>query len=1059
MQVSKLPVLSLLSPKARRRLLWGAGLLLAYTLLGFFVLPPIIRAVAIRQLSRQLGRHVSIRSVKLNPFVLSATVRGLRIQDKDGQPFVSWDEAYVNFQFASFLVHPWVFQEVHLVKPFLRVQVNRDYTFNFSDLLTKFSTNAPPQRAPKPLALRIARLRIEGAAAALTDLTPRTPFHRSLGPIDVTLMNFRTDPDNKNPYSVSGTTDAGERFSWRGYFYLDPLRSQGDFSLDNLALSKYAPLYQDFVRFRIKDGTVGLQSTYHFEFNATNCLAWVTNTALHVNSLRVSESDTGPDLLSVPEFAIAGVSVNTQRRWAEVDAVQASGAQLSLRRDTNNEFNVLEASRPTEGGAQLGGSVLLLLKGITNAAALLLNSTNAWNATVRAVDFHDCALRLEDLTTTRTVRLNLDDIQLASRNLSNLPGSNFTTTLSLRWNTNGAVHAQLEASLTPPAATLRLALDRLELKPLDPYLEPKLDVFILGSKLSMDSTIRLHTRTNQLPEITFQGDGHLDDFSTVDGVLAEDLVKWKSVRVSGVQARLDPPQVAIKQVEIDDAYVRALIETNHTINLLTALRLSSSNAPETTRAQAKPATRPGPAPAIPPPAPAPQFVLPKVTIDAVVISNAQLHFTDRSISPSVDLSIQQAGGTIAGLSSEALGRAELALHARVEGVGPVELTGNFNLASLERGAPIPATPATNEFKITVRNVDLTPTSPYVGRFAGFRLLQGKLDMDLDYHICNRRLQSQNRIELDRFTFGDKVNSPDATKLPVRLAVAILKDRDGKIKLDVPIEGSLDDPQFRLHKVIVHALVNLLTKIVTSPFAALSAVFGGHGQDLSFQDFAPGSALIQHTDKLDALAKGLYQRPGLQLEIQGSVEPDADRDGLRRLALDQRLRAAKWMSLRRAERETVSADQVTLSPEDRLRWLKVLYAQALAKGELSTNLPASPGASARTPAQLLTELRPAQPDRGATALMEKSSPEPRPPTAAARPSHGPAPAVANPLEQALLDSINIDQSEFRILANDRAKAVREYLVQNGKVEPERIFLTESQGEAVKAQGARAFLQLR
>src|SRR3974390_3444306 len=105
MELSKLPLLSLLSPRARKRLVWAVVLVLSYTVLGFLILPPIIRAVAVKQLARQLDREVSIQKVKLNPFVLSATVRGLLIKDKDGEPFVSWDEVYVNFQLASFFGH------------------------------------------------------------------------------------------------------------------------------------------------------------------------------------------------------------------------------------------------------------------------------------------------------------------------------------------------------------------------------------------------------------------------------------------------------------------------------------------------------------------------------------------------------------------------------------------------------------------------------------------------------------------------------------------------------------------------------------------------------------------------------------------------------------------------------------------------------------------------------------------------------------------------------------------------------------------------------------------
>ena len=138
-----------LSPRRRKLLFWAVGLLLFYAILGFLILPPIIRVVAVKQLSKQLDREVSIQKVKLNPFVLSCTVRGLLIKDKDGEPFVSWDEVYVNFQLSSFFGKAWVFKEISTTRPFIRVQMNKDGTFNFSDLIAKFSTNTP-SAAPKP---------------------------------------------------------------------------------------------------------------------------------------------------------------------------------------------------------------------------------------------------------------------------------------------------------------------------------------------------------------------------------------------------------------------------------------------------------------------------------------------------------------------------------------------------------------------------------------------------------------------------------------------------------------------------------------------------------------------------------------------------------------------------------------------------------------------------------------------------------------------------------------------------------------------------------------------
>ena len=335
------------------------------------------------------------------------------------------------------------------------------------------------------------------------------------------------------------------------------------------------------------------------------------------------------------------------------------------------------------------------------------------------------------------------------------------------------------------------------------------------------------------------------------------------------------------------------------------------------------------------------------------------------------------------------------LHAAVDGVGPIDIAGHIN--------PFNET-ATNDLKITFKNVDLTPTSPYSGKFAGYRIAEGKLNLDLAYNLVGRKLESKNVITLDRFTFGEKVDSPDATHLPVRLAIAILKDRNGQILLDVPVEGSLDDPKFRIGKVVMHTLLNILEKAATSPFSLLGAVFGGGGEELSYQDFAPGSAVLSPANekKLDSLVKGLYERPGLQLEIAGSIDPEADRDGLRRASLDKQIRTRQWTSLRKSERATTTPDQLALTPEQHTAWVKKLYGEALDKGVINAAFIAANTNLIAIAAQIPS--RSVETEKGATLLM-KGSPATAPKSSnAAAVSHQTKPvAPADPMEVLLLAS--------------------------------------------------------
>ena len=1042
------------------------GLLLFYAITGFLILPPIIRAVAVKQLSQQFDRQVSIQKVKLNPFAFSTAIRGLLIKDKDGEPFVSWDEVYVNFQLSSFLGHPWVFKEIRVTGPFARVQMNRDGTFNFSDLIAKFSptnalsTNAapaPPKAPAKPVALWIGRLLITNATASVTDLTHRQPFKRLVGPLNFTLEHFETNPDNKNPHVFTGTTDAGEKISWNGYFYLDPLRSWGEFTLDNLPLNKYAPLYQDQVPFEIRDGFVGVDVNYRLELSATNRIMAVTNTSFTLRDFKLAEPDSGTNMVELSRFAVTGVSADAVAKQLEIGLVSADGGKFFLLRKRIESTNAAVAmpSQPAEAATNAPGGIPALMGSITNAAALLLNSTNLWTATVHDVEFTNYAFSLEDLANSRPARLDLSELTLSVKNVSNLPGTNLTVALSLRWNTNGVIKTEVAASFAPPTADIQLDLDRLDFGPLDPYLEPKLNLFIPGSEFGLHGRIQLRTPAGQLPEISFQGDTWLDGFRAVDGALGEDLLKWDSVRVSGIDANLNPFGVAIKQIALNNVSASLVIETNHTINLLAALHPAGSNVPADTNAPAttnetKVATT-AQTPTVPETNATPASPLPPITIGSIVISNAAASFTDRSLTPNVHVAIQQFSGEIAGLSSTEPRHADVNLHAAVDGVGPIDIAGHINPFNQS---------ATNDLKITFKDVDLTPTSPYSGKFAGYRIAEGKLNLDLAYNLVGRKLKSKNVITLDRFTFGEKVNSPDATHLPVRLAIAILKDRNGQILLDVPIEGSLDDPQFRIGKVVMRTILNILEKVATSPFSLLGAVFGGGGEELSYQDFAPGSAVLSpdNEKKLDSLAKGLYERPGLQLEIAGSIDPEADRDGLRRASLDKQIRTREWTSLRKSERAATTPDQIVLTPEQHTDWVKKLYSEALGKGVINADFIAANTNLAALAAQIPS--RSVENEKSATRLMQRLSANALIPSkAAAIPNQTKLVASADPKEILLLATIPVTDGDFETLASERAKAVRAYILQTGKVEAARLFLAENQTGGVRSDGSRVYLQFR
>ena len=1027
--------------RTRKIALWVLGILLLYAIIGFVILPPIIRAVAVKELSEDLDRKVTIQKVAVNPFVPSLTIRGLLILDKDNKPFLSWNEVYVNLELSSIVRQAWTFREIRVTDPYVRAQMNKDHTFNFSDILKKYSTtptNAPPKKASKPLMVRVKRLYVTDASMSIADYTVRTPFKRIVGPVYLAASNLCTVPDSGGSGSLFGKTDAGDYFSWRGNFCVTPPRSTGNVAVFDVIVNKFKPLYQDILPIDIRSGESAFCANYRFEWDSSNHVAEVTNAAFGLYHFRLGQQGYTNDIIDLGHFAETSVSGALQSHHGEIGLMKFTDAAVYLERGKNMAFNLIQIGKPKVSKPSAPGGILFFLNSITNAVAMLINTTNKWTGIIHEIDFTNCGGHLLDLAYSRPATLDLNRINVDVKDISNYPGTNVTADVSMLWNKNGTINVGITAEISPPAIDLRLALDRLDLSTLAPYGESEFNLLIPSADLGLNGDVHMFTPSHELPEVTFKGDTWLDNFHAVDRK-GHDLLKWDEIRVSGIDANLNPPSASIKRIAVNDVSANVVIETNRTINLLASLQppgTKQTNAPAVAKTSSTPATN-----AIPP-----------VTIVMIAITNAQIAFTDRSLTPNVNMVIENAGGTITGISSKELQHGHVNLHALVDGVSPARITGRIN--------PFSGT-LTNQVTIFMTNMDLVPTSPYSGKFAGYRIARGALSVSLQYTVVGRNLQSENVITLNQFNFGDKVDSPDATKLPVRLAIAILKDRQGRIVLDVPIQGSLDDPKFRIGRVVQRALVNILTKVATAPFSLIGAAFGGggSGEELKHEDFDPASTDLTDATrkKLDIIVKALYNRPGLQLQISGSVDPVADGRALQQVAFEKELRAREWKSLSRSERQITPPDAVVVTAKDRARLVTKLYDEALEKGALSPRIIAANTNLAAIASQIkspeTTTVKQGEYLTKSTGPASAQQAPPPPSTSASK--------VALPMDprEALLEAIiPVTESDLKTLATNRARAVRSYLMSSGQVDASRLFLAQNPGGTLRQDGSRVYLTL-
>jgi hypothetical protein len=334
-------------------------------------------------------------------------------------------------------------------------------------------------------------------------------------------------------------------------------------------------------------------------------------------------------------------------------------------------------------------------------------------------------------------------------------------------------------------------------------------------------------------------------------------------------------------------------------------------------------------------------------IGRITLDGGNVNFSDYFIRPNYSANLTQVAGTVSALSASQAG--EVAITAKVDDAAPVTISGRIQPFARELSLALAG---------RARDIELAPLSPYSAKYAGYGITKGKLSFDVDYTVENRKLDARNRLVLDQLTFGERVDSPDATKLPVLLAVALLKDTNGVIDLDLPISGTLDDPQFSVFGLIVRVIVNLIGKAATAPFAVLGALVGG-GEELSFVEFAAGSTTLdpEGTARVEKLAKALGSRPGLKVDVTGRVDDASDRDALARAAVEQALRAAKTQALAARKDAPASPDGVVVSAEERPQWLAAAYKALPAEARKRDAQAQEPPSTAEMEAALATHVKP------------------------------------------------------------------------------------------------------
>ncbi len=1013
-----------------------SGILLVVMIsVGFFAFPPLLKAKLPEIIKQYTGRTSSITRVQLGLFPLALKLQGFDIKEQNTQPFASFDTLYLQIDpYLSILQKTLIINKVKLDKPYLHIARQQEGTFNFSDLI-KNKTPAPPASKNSTLfPITITKLSLSAGQLVWDDRYAGQAITETVTPIQLDIDDFTTRTEGQSRLILALAFASGGRLHWEGDFGINPFVSKGRIKLDDWRLQK---MPMSAMQLKNLQGAMQLDTDYQLSaaegkvklsinkaiinahdvqyeadgrtfkladfthdsdlsllYASNNWQLDVNNVGIISHNLRVQEkkllgklsdlaleaaykvtyanhslnvmisqgkvdskglqlSEHTKPLFAIPVLAFKGIAFNLNDRRLSVASVSANDATIKAGLNTDGRFNY---------------QALLPATTTTLQSPLSADQQKpSWQLAADMITLNRCSLDFEDQTLPKPFTFHIKPIDFKLTGFSNQSKTKLPFQLNAGINKNGTINLNGSVTMTPLiAATLDIDVKNIDLASYQTYFDRFIRLDVVDGLLAIDGQVTLEKRDKLA--FTFTGNTGITEFLTRDQRVHKDFVKWENLSLKDINIDSSANRYTAQTLVIDKPYARVTIRKDKTINFFGLLIADERQSePAVNKDEVNSA----------------YFKLGKIQI-----TDGYSDFTDLSLILPFSAHVQGLDGGANGISSEKNAQFNVMLKGNAYDLAPVDVSGKIS-------------PFLGDYHVSInfKGLPMPLVSPYMVQFAGYKVEKGKMSLKLDYKIANKQLTASNNLLIDQFELGEKVDNPNAVSLPLKLAVALLKDSSGRIKFDVPITGSLENPQFSLGAIIADALVNAIGKVVTSPFSAIASLIGST-QDLSAVSFNPGSSILstQQEAKLAEVSKALQERPQLSLEIKGTTSQQQDWPAISDDALYDQLKIRRAAEINQ-KGVKIRPEYIALTAEDYRRLLADLFIEKF------------------------------------PLLAEKSflgTPELKVPQTA---------DFYDVAKQKLLEVINPEQERLKELAAHRAQTIAKYIVQKGDIAQERVFILD------------------
>jgi len=791
------------------------------------------------------------------------TLADVELRDLDGNELFRLPRLLLNLEWADLFTRNFNLASLEIHEPQLYVDRDSSGLWNFEQLLPakettqkKDDTTIQTTNSNTIPLIKIEHFALIDGQVHYRDEFILGNFGEDIRNVNLELDNLSTHLQQKTKVMLKLQTDRNFTFELNGEMGINPPTATLNLVAAKLPLKPYYPYLADFITTPIV-GMLNLASDITYT-EKNNIL--VQQGQLSISELHVPFTDTDHFILA--DLNINDSSFNLQQQQINLGSIQLNSGDISATRLADGSLSPLQ---------------LLKQQPVTTDVQPADKRSEPWRINVESIDLQNFKLVLTDATLPKKPQINISDFNFHIENISYPQATKSPFLMSTNVGNGGNINIAGTVIHTPLLLVADTQINAFSLADLNGFVPEDININFKEGKFYSSLVVNLKQHPDKLSG-DFSGKINVSNFNLRNPLSQGELLTWNNLNIDGIKGEITPFALHIKEIALSDYLAKIGINSEGKINLASLTDTETETEPldekqqnnivqtetvTTTNAESTPLD---------------------ITIDTLTLQGGTVSFSDRSMQGIFSTTMYNLGGRVTGLASDNQMQADIDLRGQLENHSPLTISGKINPLSNDLYAAI---------TLSFKDIDLTPMTPYSGTYVGYAINKGKLNLDLNYHIENQQITATNKVMIDQFTFGESIDSEQATSLPVPLAIALLKDSSDEIHLDIPVSGNLNDPEFSIGGVILTVLKNILVKAATSPFALLGSMLGGD-EDFTGINFASGITTIdaEQLQSLSTLATMLAKRPALTLEISGFADKKLDPEGYRQNQLQQMLLSVK-----------------------------------------------------------------------------------------------------------------------------------------------------------------------